>query len=128
MAARKRNWQTSKTREKIRDSIKTGQLVKRFEEHALAITDEERERTKLTSSQLKAGETLLMRTLPTLSSAEIVETEREPGLPEALDQLSRLLGPELANILTQKDGLKELQKMMEKPEDIVIHEQPEQSQ
>ena len=127
MAARKRNWQTNKTREKIRDSIKVGQIVTRFEKHVLAQTEEEREATKLSASQLKAGEILLQRTLPTLSSAEIVETTPEPKMDEAFNQLVAMVGEEMANKLIS--GKAKIEHEHTKTvEPIIVHEQPDQTQ
>lgn len=127
MAARKRNWQTNKTREKIRDSIKVGQLVKRLEEHVFS--DKSKDDFKeMTQTQIKAAEVLLQRTLPTLSSAEIVEQEKEPGIQDSLDKLAQFLGPELAKILTEKDGLRNLQALVQKSETVIVHEQPDKPQ
>jgi ribosomal protein L16/L10AE len=92
MAARKRNWQTNKTREKIRDTIKTGQLVQRLEKHALGDGETE----KLTATQLKAAQILLDRTMPVLSSAEITEHTEETTPESAYNALVKLLGEDKA--------------------------------
>lgn len=136
-SARKRNWQTNKTREKIRDSIKLGHVIRRFENHVLKNEGEEGY-VKLSMSQIAAGKSLMDRTLPVLSSAEIVETHPEKGLQEAQDKLIQMLGPELAKALTTKDGTKALldilktqdQQVSKTPEKTpeVTHEQPEQTQ
>lgn len=127
MAARKRNWQTNKTKEKIRDSIKTGLIVKRFEDHVLK-SEQDEGYVKLTQTQIKAGEVLLSRTLPTLSSSEIVETNPEKGIDQSMQQLESILGKDLAKALTTKEGMKalaELIKLQEKPQ---THEEPAQAQ
>lgn len=98
--ARKRNWQTNKTREKIRDSIKTGQIVKTFENHVLKSEGEEGY-VKLTMTQITAGKVLLDRTLPVLSSSEIVENFKDPGITDTLERLKALVGPDLAQRLIQ---------------------------
>jgi len=110
---RKRNWQTNKTREKIRDSIQTGLIVKRFEKHVLNNEDSE-EYVKLTTTQIKAGEVLLGRTLPLLSSSEIIEQHKEEGLQDVEAKLISLVGEELAYRLLGKSDQ--------------THEAPEQTQ
>jgi|SRR3990167_132886 len=118
---RKRNWQTNKTREKIRDSINTGLIVKRFEDHVLK--DEGAVGyISLSNTQIKAGEVLLSRTMPTLSSAEIVEQHAEPGIAEAIEKLNKLVGPTVARALLSK----QLQdQSITKP---VTHAEPAQEQ
>jgi hypothetical protein len=129
MAARKRNWQTNKTREKIRDSIKTSLIVKRFEDHVLK-SEEDEGYVKLSATQIKAGEVLLGRTLPTLSSSEIVEVEKEQGIDQSIDKLKQLLGPELANLLlTNKGDLTTvLTALKQEQENPIVHETPEATQ
>lgn len=95
MAARKRNWQTNKTREKIRDSIKTRQIVERFENHVLK-SEDDKDYVKLTATQIKAGEALLNRTMPVLSSAEITEHTEELTPESAYSALVKLLGEDKA--------------------------------
>ena len=124
MAARKRNWLTDKSKEKIRASIKTGLLVKRLENHALGDKAEEGFKD-MTQTQLKAAEILLQRTMPTLSSSEIVETTPEPKMDEAYAQLKALVGEDMANkLMAGKAKIEHTQP----DEPTIIHEQPEQTQ
>lgn len=130
MAARKRNWQTNKTREKIRDSIKVGQVIKRFENHSLRDKGDP-EYVELSQTQIAAGKALMDRTLPVLSSAEIVENEQPPSIDQALEQLKQLVGPEIAKALSTKEGMKAIADLMNKNvnvEEVLVHEQPEQTQ
>ena len=109
MAARKRNWQTNKTREKIRDAIKTGLIAKKLENHALSDdTDQEviDEKTgkkkypyKMTTTQIKAAQVLLDRTMPTLSSAEITEITNDTDPKALLAQLEKVLPKDMVDIL-----------------------------
>ncbi len=99
MAARKRNWQTNKTREKIRDTINTGLLVKRLEKHALS---DDPELAKMTATQIKAAQVLLDRTMPVLSSAEITEITEDSDPQALLAQLAKVLPKEMIDILKAK--------------------------
>jgi len=57
--------------QKHRDSIRTTQLIKRLQMHALGEPDPQSgEPVKLASSQIRAIEILLNRTVPTLQSTE----------------------------------------------------------
>lgn len=112
MAARKRNWQTNKTREKIRDTIRTKQLVERLEAHALCEnpdkeikdlkTGELRAPHKMTPSQIKAAQVLLDRTMPVLSSAEITETTEQQSPEAMLAMLEGMLPPDMFAALKAK--------------------------
>lgn len=84
MAARKRLFQTDKTREKIQ----TSQLINRLQNHALS-----EEVTELKPSQLKAIEILLKKSLPDLQSTEITGDSDAPmqlkiitGIPKKDDK------------------------------------------
>lgn len=84
MAARKRLFQTEKTREKIR----TTQLINRLQNHALG-----EEVVDLKPSQLKAIEILLKKSLPDLQSTEITGDSDAPmqlkiitGIPKKDDR------------------------------------------
>ena len=56
---------------KHRDAIRTTQLIKRLQMHALGESDPQSgEQVKLASSQIRAIEILLNRTVPTLQSTE----------------------------------------------------------
>lgn len=132
MSARKRNWQTNKTREKIRDSIKVGQIVKRLEDHLFSEEGKIDDAgnpipfVKMTQTQIKAAEVLLQRTLPTLSSAEIVEETKAPGMQDAIDALKRMVGPELAELLLQ--GKEKIESVEAREPETLIHAQPEKAQ
>ncbi len=57
--------------QKHRDAIRTTQLIKRLQMHALGEPDPQSgERVNLASSQIRAIEILLNRTVPTLQSTE----------------------------------------------------------
>ena len=57
--------------QKHRDSIRTTQLIKRLQMHALGEPDPQSgETVKLAASQIRAIEILLNRTMPTLQSIE----------------------------------------------------------
>lgn len=101
MAARKRNWQTNKTREKIRDSIKTRQIVERLEKHILKSEGEEGY-VDLKPTQIKAGQALLDRTMPVLSSAEITEIIDDKSPEELISFLETILPSEMLAVLKAK--------------------------
>lgn len=112
MAARKRNWQTNKTREKIRDTINTKKIVARLESHVLCEdpdneikdleTGEVRKPGKMTATQIKAAQVLLDRTMPVLSSAEITEITEDSDPQALLAQLAKVLPKEMIDILKAK--------------------------
>ena len=104
MAERKRKYQTEKTKQKIRDTIKTQNIIDTLQEHV----DGE---TTLKGTQIKAAEILLNRTMPVLSHNKNEEVQEQRGPQEIKDQLQTLL-----NDLDQ-ETLDQLQLLMkEQPE------------
>lgn len=71
--ARKRTYQTDKTREKIR----TTQLKNRLEAYALGEDDAQGNPIRLESAQVKAIQVLLAKTLPDLTSADIHDSRQD---------------------------------------------------
>ncbi len=112
MAARKRNWQTNKTREKIRDTINTKKIVARLEAHVLCEdpdkeikdlnTGETKKVGKMTATQIKAAQVLLDRTMPVLSSAEITEITEDHDPKALLAALAKVLPQEMVDTLRAK--------------------------
>lgn len=81
--ARHRNWQTTKTREKIRCTM----LVNRLQDHAEG-------KIEMTATQVKAAAVLLAKTIPDLTSADIHDSRQELNISETLDLLVKTLGRE----------------------------------
>ena len=93
MAARtRRTTQTQKTRDKIRDSIKTGKIIKKLQE-SLGIGDkgEDIDPVPMTTSQQNSAKLLLDRTLPPITINEIEEKEPERTPQELETHITQLL-------------------------------------
>lgn len=92
MAAKKRNWVDPRTREKIR----TTQIVNRLQRFALGQMEPNKtKQVEMTPAQVKAAQVLINKTLPDLSSSEIVQYEAD-NPKELYDKLKKLLGEEIA--------------------------------
>jgi len=105
MAARSRNYQTQKTRDKIRDTIKTRKVVEKLQAHLFG---EDGKKVELKGTQIKAAEILLNRTMPVLSKDETDQPE-ERGPEQIKEQLQSIL-----NNLDDKTK-EQLQLLLEEP-------------
>lgn len=76
MAARKRKGLAESTRLRI----KTSMLVNRLTDHVFGTVE-------MTSSQVRAAETLLRKTLPDLSAVHSTDNEKEQSLEDWLESL-----------------------------------------
>ena len=99
MASRKKDFQTQRTRDKIRDSIKTKEVTKKLQDHALSEHENGKPKVKMTTSQIKAAEILLSRTMPTLTMADINYPEDEMSLEDMKVLLTEALGDQAPLVL-----------------------------
>ena len=84
MAARKRKIEQNQT---TRDKIKTGMIVKKMQDHI-----QDPEKTPMTGTQVRAAESLLARTMPTLSMSDVQTTEVHEGYDDLMQQLADMSG------------------------------------
>ena len=122
--ARKRTYQTDKTREKIR----TTQLKNRLEAYALGENDPvSKEPVKMESGQVKAALGLMAKTLPDLTSADIHDSRQDESrtYEDIRIELIREHGEPLALLLlkeiTQGQYLAMMQASLVKQADTVSH-------
>lgn len=93
MASRTRRLtQTQKTRDKIRDSIKTGKIIDKLQ-RSLGIDEEGKDidPVTMTTSQQNSAKLLLDRTLPPITINEIEEKEPDRTPEELETHMSQLL-------------------------------------
>lgn len=99
MAARKRNWQTDGTREKIQ----TTKLVQRLQGFVLGEIDPQtKEPIRMTPAQVKSAQILINKRLPDLSSSEIVESD-DIDPKEMYEKLVKLLGKDKAEMIVPRE-------------------------
>jgi len=98
MAGRKPGFRHS---EKTREKIKTTQLTNRLQAFVLGEIDPKTGKPiEMKPAQVKAAETLLNKTLPSLSMSDVLTTSGDDKTPEELfTQLSNLVGEEVARKL-----------------------------
>jgi len=95
MAARKRKYQTEKTREKIKATC----IANRLQQFVLGEKDNFDRDVEMTTAQVQAAKTLLDRVVPVLRESDVTQHVEEISPNEQFQRLSETIGEEAANKL-----------------------------
>ena len=102
MSVRHRNWQTEKTREKIRVT----QLIRRLEKFALGEKDDQNLDIDMSPAQVKAAQAVIDKALPSLASVDqTVENVAPQSEEEMMAQLKEMVAknPALKDLLLRNN-------------------------